>query len=328
VERISALSLRAAAGSPLITSYVAAYSPTDIYDVDGVLAPSTDLSVVDAMATHADVVTFGLVVLAVVGIASAVVRLRRRQPVRPVIVPVFAALALSIVWSSVVSQFIQAGKLTGTDTVQETVAAHDHEEDDVDETVLIGSDALAGHIIHLREIDLVVTEAQQADSIQLLQATRQATGRYRSVDSAQADGYVDLAGGEAGRDLLYLYDRDFMREGTWVDPGRPQALIYLSRSGGGEPIIVGAAFITPAGDGPRIGGGLTIWFPHQDLCTDEQAGLVAKVARGRICPAGSQPLPWRTEALHVWLFDNPNGSFAGRLTREAAEVARRWRAAV
>jgi hypothetical protein len=276
----------------------------------------------EAIVTNADAVTYGLVALAVLGIVLAALRARRGRTVRPYVIPIFAALALSVSWASIASQLSLDGRPSGVRPSGAEAAAHEHDEDLEESSVLISSEAFAEHLVHLRSVDFAVTATQQDESTLLRGSTRQATSRYREVVSATSEGYVDLAGDDREREILYLYDRSFIKEGTWIDPGRPQALIYL-RMPDAAYLLVGAAFITPFGDGPHIGGGLTIWFPHRDLCVDDQEEIIAKSIPGRGCPSGSRSLAWKIEALHVWLFENPNGPFAGRLTYEAAEAARR-----
>ena len=75
-------------------------------------------------------------------------------------------------------------------------------------------------------------------------------------------------------------------------------------------------------DGPQIGGPLTQWHQHSNICFDDATGIaVAFVHQGGdfdsrdksgSCPRGSTnkttPL-----MLHVWLIDNPEGPFASTM---------------
>lgn len=288
-------------------------------------APSawaTDLPTAQSVVSRSDVVGCGLVALAAVSMGGAVFRARSGRAMRPFVLPACAALALAVAWIFLAEQIASDTRSSVAVPSDGGGTAHDHGDEVEDSTVLISSAALAEHLLHLREVDLMISDEQQQESTLLLQSTRQAADRYREFASAKSEGYVDLTDSRAEPEIVYLYDREFVREGTWIDPGRPQALVYLRRPSAAH-LLVGTAFIVPAGDGPRIGGGLTIWFPHRGLCVDSQDEVVAKGIPGGGCPSGSRALAPQLEALHVWLFENPNGSFAGRLTREAAEVARR-----
>jgi hypothetical protein len=191
---------------------------------------------------------------------------------------------------------------------------------------LVTSDVLAQHLAHLDAADLVVTDDQREAATSLLLATRRGVARYASMQSAMSDDYVDIDGDVDGAigasQVVYLYDRGFVRTGSWIDPGRPQGLVYLTGGGVSAPSLIGAVFVAPVGEGPRLGGGLTVWRPEADFCVDRDGDLAGRaVPTG--CLTGASYLAWHPETLHLWLFDNPNGAFAGALTHEAVECARR-----
>ena len=68
-----------------------------------------------------------------------------------------------------------------------------------------------------------------------------------------------------------------------MDPAAPQALVYV-RLPDGATVLGGVLFTAPIGLGPCPGGALTLWHYHKATATREM--------------------------IHVWLFDNPGGSFA------------------
>ena len=103
-----------------------------------------------------------------------------------------------------------------------------------------------------------------------------------------------------------------------LDPQHVQSLIYFNSSSG--PMLIGAMYIMPrrGEPGPQIGGPLTVWHQHSNICFDDVTGMaVAFVHSGFFddsgksgsCPRGSTnkttPL-----MLHVWLINNPDGPFA------------------
>jgi hypothetical protein len=61
---------------------------------------------------------------------------------------------------------------------------------------------------------------------------------------------------------------------------------------------------------PDVGGDLTIWHDHQNLCWDASGGrLAGVVVNGRCVPGGT--LKATAPMLHVWVEDHECGPFAG-----------------
>jgi hypothetical protein len=103
-------------------------------------------------------------------------------------------------------------------------------------------------------------------------------------------------------------------DGHILDPTRPESLVYENRTGTQQ--IAAAMYMLPYGsrftDTPDVGGALTQWHVHQDLClTDDPnqktlAGFVS--VNGQCAPgsskAGGMPM------LHVWVVPNACGPFA------------------
>ncbi|TMD63590.1 MAG: hypothetical protein E6I84_15305 [Chloroflexi bacterium] len=69
-------------------------------------------------------------------------------------------------------------------------------------------------------------------------------------------------------------------------------------------------------NGPALGGPLTQWHQHADLCFLRNGTLVGTNGYGFACPPGSRTL--KTPAmLHVWVVYNPAGPFAEELSPRA-----------
>jgi hypothetical protein len=274
-----------------------------------------------------DTVLLGLAVLIVVAALVAVRRATQGGSTQQYLASVVGAACVGVLWWGVApiddAEHPRAG-LAGTGG--SIMSGHGHDEPAVPETSLLTTEALSRHLAHLSERDFVVTESQQQTADLLLDATRREADRYADLTRAVSDGYVQVSPPSDGGPLTYLYDRGFVRDRTWLDPGRPQALVYYRAAALGTsdaPRLIGVAFLAPVGEGPRLGGGRTIWFPHGGLCLDGDDGVVAWTSPTHTCPSGSRTLDWPLEALHVWLFDNPNGAFAGRLTQEAVAAISR-----
>jgi hypothetical protein len=79
-------------------------------------------------------------------------------------------------------------------------------------------------------------------------------------------------------------------------------------------------YMVPKGEpAPDVGGPLTSWHAHDDLCLDGVKGIAITQLPGGGCPPGSA-VGTTGEMMHVWAFDYPGGPFgeldAGQL-REA-----------
>ena len=275
-------------------------------------------------AQDPDKVFLGLAVLIVVSALVAVRRAARGRSTQQSVVSVVGAVSLVLLWWVVAP--LDGGEHHRADLASPEVGVetgHGHDESALPTTSILSTEALSQHLAHLSERDFVVTDTQRQTADLLIGATRREANRYADSGQAVSDGYVRLSSPSEDGPLTYLYDEYFVRDRTWIDPSRPQALIYyraVEARASDASQLIGAAFLAPAGEGPRLGGGLTIWFPHGGLCLDSEDRVVAQSSPMGTCPGGSRSLDWTPEALHVWLFDNPNGAFAGRLTQEAANA--------
>jgi len=101
---------------------------------------------------------------------------------------------------------------------------------------------------------------------------------------------------------------------------RVESLVYAFPPGH-EPLLLGAMYMMEkVGDlGPLIGGSLTHWHAHDDLCIDPVREInVARQPNGS-CPPGSA-VTVTPEMLHVWVIDYPAGPF-GELDAAGAREA-------
>ena len=107
--------------------------------------------------------------------------------------------------------------------------------------------------------------------------------------------------------LAHYLHAGYTRDGRILDPNRPESLIYLRLTDGSWK-LVGVMYRMPSPDqpGPRVGGALTAWHAHDNLCT-ANGRVVATTTNGRCARGTVSKTP---EMLHVWLVDNPNGVFS------------------
>ena len=157
-----------------------------------------------------------------------------------------------------------------------------------------------------------VTPAELARADHLLHSTISGLAEWNTPAQAQAAGYRSIGDGVTGDE--HFVNWSYVDDGHILDPKRPESLVYENRNG--RQSVVAAMYMLPFGsnfsDVPDVGGGLTQWHVHADLCLTNdpnQKFVVGFAALNGPCPAGTtkagdQPM------LHVWRVPNPCGPFA------------------
>ncbi|HXH20533.1 MAG TPA: hypothetical protein VNN10_00785 [Dehalococcoidia bacterium] len=150
-----------------------------------------------------------------------------------------------------------------------------------------------------------ITAAELEAAARLVADTRAASVRFEDIQAALAEGYYQAAPPRNG--LAHYMNTAYNRDGRILDPEHPESLIYL-RLANGSWKLVGVMYRMPSPDqpGPRVGGPLTAWHAHDNLCT-ANGRVVATVSNGTCARGTASKTP---EMLHVWLVDNPNGVFS------------------
>jgi hypothetical protein len=169
--------------------------------------------------------------------------------------------------------------------------------------------AVAGHHVHSGSVPppgtvfpLVVTRdatpAERAAAAGFVMATRIALARYADPAVAAADGY-----GVAGLSGIDFHAQNPGNHGRVFDPAHPEGLVYAVAPDG-RPVLLGAVFQMPeiGQPGPMIGGPLTAWHAHENVCISlappRLAGLLSPLGT---CPVGSILVPRTAEMIHVWV---------------------------
>ncbi len=175
-----------------------------------------------------------------------------------------------------------------------------------------GSSAAA----HVHSAGAAPTAAQLEAAAKLVQDTRAAVARYADLKVAIAAGYVPLEPPDF--QIVHYVNPGYMTDADILNPLHVQSLIYYNGNQG--PVLIGAMYIMPRRGmaGPAVGGPLTVWHQHSNICFDNVTGMAVAFAHNDFfdnndksgsCPRGSTnkttPL-----MLHVWLIDNPDGPFA------------------
>jgi hypothetical protein len=189
------------------------------------------------------------------------------------------------------------GTLGGPGHMHEDGMAHTHD----------GSEAqhATQGTLHDHGTAINVSAAELEAAARLVAETRAEAGRFENLEVALAEGYYQVAPPRNG--LVHYMNTAYNRDGRVLDPERPESLIYLSMADGSWK-LVGVMYRMPSPDqpGPRVGGALTAWHAHDNLCT-ANGRVVATTTDGN-CARGT--LSRTPEMLHVWLVDNPHGVFA------------------
>lgn len=152
------------------------------------------------------------------------------------------------------------------------------------------------------------TAAQRAAAQLLLNQTKLAVARFADQPAALAAGYRLAT--PADQPIVHYINPEYLMSGETLNPERPESLIYGNGARG--PVLLAAMYIQHGlgRAGPDIGGPLTLWHSHSNLCFSVSSQIIAGFtdAAGR-CPQG-QLNAGTPEMLHVWVVDNPDGPFS------------------
>jgi len=174
-------------------------------------------------------------------------------------------------------------------------------------------------VLHQHGAEVPITGDQLAAALKLWSDTKEGTVRLQDIKVAQAEGYRPITPFIGG--LAHFHNQAYFAAGKTLDPTKPEELIYL-RTPKGETRLVGAMFLAQPGQaGPKVGGALTSWHAHDNLCFSSAAIVVALADANGKCPSGTIYNGVTPEMLHVWLVDNPNGIFSEDMSPAALVAA-------
>jgi hypothetical protein len=157
-----------------------------------------------------------------------------------------------------------------------------------------------------------VTPAEQNRAEDLIKATIIDLKRFETPAEAYAAGYRSIGDRITGDE--HYVNWSYSNDGHILDPMRPESVVYEYRNG--VQRAVAAMYALPFGsrftDAPDVGGALTQWHVHANLCltnNSQQRVVSGLTSVGGTCPPGSAKLG-NTPMLHVWVVPNPCGPFA------------------
>jgi hypothetical protein len=156
------------------------------------------------------------------------------------------------------------------------------------------------------------TSAQLRAANELVADTRQGLARFADLRDGLASGYAPHH--HRREAIKHYFNPAYVKDGRVLDPARPEGLLYAYTDRG--PVAVAAVYMmNRAGEaGMAVGGCLTHWHQHRNLCsTDPAKGMITGIRRpGGPCPRGQ--VPWAAPPmLHTWVISVPGGPFAHRV---------------
>jgi hypothetical protein len=157
-----------------------------------------------------------------------------------------------------------------------------------------------------------VTPQEQARAENLVAITIIRLPQFADPAAAEAEGYHSIHDGLTG--FEHYINWSYMNDQYTLDPDHPESLVYQV-TGNTKKLVSAMFMLAPTvklADVPDIGGKLTQWHIHDNLCftADPVAPVVAGVtSSGGTCPA---PLVHLASApmIHVWIVPHKCGPFA------------------
>jgi hypothetical protein len=228
--------------------------------------------------------------------------------------PSLAAVALITFASAVLSYGLTAG---GEGHSHDTVSANLPTEEEIlkqlrdsglsEEDIALVETSRHDHI---ENVDLALSAAELVTLGHEIETSMAVAVRYQSIDTAIADGYVQIT-----QDLpligAHYLNLDYSGDGLF-DLERPEMLIYHFENGAWRlyglsylSAVLGVDNETPP---PGFTGSYDVWHWHEGWCFTLKG---ARKSNGSDC---KQPLEFyaaRTGYMvHVWSVDNPSGVFS------------------
>jgi hypothetical protein len=167
-----------------------------------------------------------------------------------------------------------------------------------------------GAITLQSEPGVTPVELERAET--LIENTIRDLKRFRTPEQAYAAGYRSIGDAVTGDE--HYVNWSYANDGHILDPTRPESVVYERVNGKQQAVaaMYGMPFGSTFADVPDVGGALTQWHVHADLClTDnpEQRVVAGLTTIQGGCPPGTSKAG-NTPMLHVWTIPNPCGPFA------------------
>lgn len=189
-----------------------------------------------------------------------------------------------------------------------------------------GAKSAAATHQHANAASHPVTAAELQAATSLMVETRAAVAKYADQRVAISAGYEPVE--PADLETVHFVNSAYLTDADILRPDHVQSLIYYNTRRG--PVLIGAMYIMPrlGMSGPEVGGPLTSWHHHDNLCFDRVSGRIVAFAhsgffdrndKSGTCPRGSSNHS-TPQMLHVWVVDNPNGPFDADMDPDALKA--------
>ena len=185
--------------------------------------------------------------------------------------------------------------------------------------------------------DPAATPEQRAAAEKLLADTKAGFWQWTDEKAVHAAGFRSI--GDGGTGTEHLVNWNWIQDDVVLDPDFPESLVYDVEPDGTRRLAA-AMFMVPAGTPdeqvPDVGGTLTQWHIHNNLCYSPpemvdgfpQRRVVGLNSGDGNCRFGESLGPPHAPMLHVWLrphecgpFSSLEGVGAGQKIREAEDTA-------
>jgi hypothetical protein len=158
----------------------------------------------------------------------------------------------------------------------------------------------------------LATQAQRDAAVRVLVDTANATRKWADPRAAAAAGFdvreARRKPGDRSVGWLHAENRQNSNDRSYLDPSRPEVLIYANPPGGRPLVLVGVMYSVPRGvKGPAPGGPITRWHTHRVCVEGSRRGLAPN--RDGSCPTGAVARQG-SEMMHLWFTHDLRSAFA------------------
>ncbi len=155
----------------------------------------------------------------------------------------------------------------------------------------------------------LATPAQLVAATRFWAELKRAAARWRDPRAAARAGFNTHPARRPPARVGYLHaeHRRYSHDGRFLDPRRPETLVYANVPGR-KLVLIGVMFSMPRGKhGPTPGGPITRWHFHRVCADGDRRGLTPRPDGS--CPPGSRRRPG-SEMMHVWFTGDLRSRFA------------------
>ncbi len=158
-----------------------------------------------------------------------------------------------------------------------------------------------------------VTPEQQARAENLVAMNLVLLPQWSDPAVAEAAGFQSIGDGATG--LEHYVHWGWINDDISLDPDFPESLVYQPQADGSKKLMSAMYMMpdtTPLSDVPDIGGALTQWHIHNNLCYTKDPvapKVVGVTSADGTCPSNLQKMG-EAPMIHVWIQPHKCGPFA------------------